>query len=396
MRSKDSWLKYIPPSERRGLLVKLHGYKHEGSTKMLKSLSQANTTWPRMKEEVMEYLGDCSCSRAKEDRRKSFKWQTFSEEDKASTIADDHFSFAGIKFLTILRLDTKQMWILRVEDGTREEVENVFMSWMDSMQLKDVRRILTDRGVEFTNFGHISGLQHVKTAAYHPETNGALERRHREIAKLCRIHGVMPDGLKELDLVQAILDEISEGDLVMRYKARRERTKEDDVWTGPHEVTRIMGPDTFAVRNLDNNNEYVVHRNDLKRSIRSSTTGWKLNKAVLQDECKIYPELIDIDQAVNLENIAADIIDGNYKEVTVVVPVWKERRFWKVFGELPCERYEVPNTEDAFLCSGLPVGKRNWKVDVLNVTLEDVQVYLERLATGGGDVVELVTELRVL
>jgi len=35
----------------------------------------------------------------------------------------------------------------------------------------------------------------VRSSAYHPTTNGALARRHKKIAKLCRIYGTTPDKL---------------------------------------------------------------------------------------------------------------------------------------------------------------------------------------------------------
>jgi hypothetical protein len=39
---------------------------------------------------------------------------------------------------------------------------------------------------------------HVKTAAYHPEANGEVERRHKEISMLCRLYDCDPPAVAEM------------------------------------------------------------------------------------------------------------------------------------------------------------------------------------------------------
>jgi len=33
---------------------------------------------------------------------------------------------------------------------------------------------------------------HVKTASYHPEANGKIERRHKEVGMMCRLYECQP------------------------------------------------------------------------------------------------------------------------------------------------------------------------------------------------------------
>ena len=98
-------------------------------------------------------------------------------------------------------------------------------------------------------------------SAEHPEGNSKLERFHKELAKMCRVHGLPPmaavrylqtdekralfvndrrDQGKALEYVDPATSQVSrsfsEGDLVMRHDARRARGKDDPVWTKPLRV----------------------------------------------------------------------------------------------------------------------------------------------------------------
>jgi len=56
---------------------------------------------------------------------------------------------------------------------------------------------LSDRRGEFAELSaHIK--DHVKTASYHPEANGKIERRHKELGIMCRLYECEPPTVAEM------------------------------------------------------------------------------------------------------------------------------------------------------------------------------------------------------
>ena len=95
--------------------------------------------------------------------------------------------------------------------------------------------------------------------ANHPQANSVLERFHRELGVMCRVHNCNPDeAVKYLRSHQSKLiffsdikvkfgeaaicsfdfsvRQFNEYELVWRHVPRRARRKPDDVFTGPHRV----------------------------------------------------------------------------------------------------------------------------------------------------------------
>ena len=121
------------------------------------------------------------------------------------------------------------------------------------------KAIFSDNGPEFSQIP----VQRDTTPANYPQANGKLERLHRELGKLCRIHNSRPDvaiTLLQTDLKKAIfldgliLPPISESsehceilasfsslkpekfqmyDFVYREVQQRKRAKHQDTFTEP-------------------------------------------------------------------------------------------------------------------------------------------------------------------
>jgi hypothetical protein len=73
----------------------------------------------------------------------------------------------------------------------------------------------------------------VKTASYHPEANGKIERRHREVSMLCRLYDCDPLAVAEMWHIGSfgvfqVKALPAPGDLVLRYNERVEDESFED------------------------------------------------------------------------------------------------------------------------------------------------------------------------
>ena len=71
--SKSLWRRFVPAVERRSLLVSIYTNRHYGYTKMINEALKASFIWPNISESIREFLADCGCSVAKNNRRKGIK-----------------------------------------------------------------------------------------------------------------------------------------------------------------------------------------------------------------------------------------------------------------------------------------------------------------------------------
>jgi hypothetical protein len=74
VRQRDKWFRFLPARERRGFLLSIHTNRHYGQTRMLESVKEAAVTWPRLKEDVQEFLTYCLCAVSKQNRRRNKGW----------------------------------------------------------------------------------------------------------------------------------------------------------------------------------------------------------------------------------------------------------------------------------------------------------------------------------
>ena len=86
----------------------------------------------------------------------------------------DHYSDYPVKF--------------QLQDKFMESVQAAVEMFVSMFGVPRV--FLTDQGNEFNSVHEV--CKHVTTAAYRPQTNGKLDRLHKEISKLCRTHDCDP------------------------------------------------------------------------------------------------------------------------------------------------------------------------------------------------------------
>ena len=93
-----------------------------------------------------------------------------------------------------------QFWSTEVWEKSSECITSLISAWADSLglNLHDLT-FLSDWGGEFAELSAYF-KDHVKTytASYHPEANGKIERRHKEVGMMCRLYECEPPAVAEL------------------------------------------------------------------------------------------------------------------------------------------------------------------------------------------------------
>jgi len=160
---------------------------------MLAGAEEAGFTWPLISEDLEEFLTDCGCSLAKKNRRKKMKWgkpEGVLPEDNAFAV--DLYSFGGKTYLSILNLKDDQFCSKEVWEKSSECITSLRSAWADYLVLNlcDLT-FLSDRGGEFAELSAYL-KDNVKTASGHPEANGKIEGRHKEVGMMCRLYECAP------------------------------------------------------------------------------------------------------------------------------------------------------------------------------------------------------------
>ena len=160
----------------------------------------------------------------------------------------------------------------------------VITTWAESLDLSLASMtFLSDRGGELPELSAYI-KDHVKTASFHPEANGKIERRQKELGMMCRLYECEPPTVAEMWRsgafgVHQIKKLPEKGELVLRY-VRRKGPKSSDCWEGPMLVQEKIGSSMVRCVNLGTKKVVYVHLNDLKIYKRPSTVGWLLNDKV--------------------------------------------------------------------------------------------------------------------
>ena len=278
--------------------------------------------WPHKKDYVQDMVDGCECSTTKASklpRNKSLR--PVVADVPLELVAMDVYTYERVDYATMMDIYSGMPFVFDLPEGHSGENLAVHVDSFCSEHGRP-QRLLTDRGIPEMD------IPRSKTSAYHPESNGKLERFHEELGKLSRIHGCLPtkavqyyrtDDMRNLFKSQGLVGgrviqydppnrHFAVGDLVMRHIHRRQRTKADDVYRGPMKVIQKKGDRTYIV--TDGPREFTVHVNDLKRYTMPASNGWRVN---LQDELEILEEMeIDPDtlEAVGLD--AADLLQMDW------------------------------------------------------------------------------------
>ena len=144
--------------------------------------------WPKMQADLQDFVDGCSCSRMKEDIRPRNKdFGHIVAQYPIQLVAIDLFEYDAYQYFTALDVYSGfPLEVLILSSKTMSEVETAYKTLL--AQFGEPEFVLSDRGSEF-NFlpGH-----RLRTSAEHPEGNSKLERFHKELIKISRVHGLPP------------------------------------------------------------------------------------------------------------------------------------------------------------------------------------------------------------
>jgi transposase InsO family protein len=178
----------VPECNKQNVLEYAHGHllaMHFGYNKAIKRIE--NTFWwPTMTEELRNKIKTCTaCIKYKHEKQGTYAWRKTVGARAFQRIAIDIWgpvneSRGGNKYVTVIQ-DTFTKWVhvTPIRDANTISISSCLMQFILTHGLPS--EILSDNGPTFT--AHIwtttmqaLGITHITSPAYHPQSNGLIER----------------------------------------------------------------------------------------------------------------------------------------------------------------------------------------------------------------------------
>ncbi len=175
----------------------MHNLAHPGIKSAVRLLS-TKFFWPGMKEDLRKWCRSCSeCQRVKVTRRTRVPLHAFPQSNRFEHVHIDLIvleNSKGFRYLCTF-VDRATHWIeaIPLKDISAETISKVFYEqWVSRYGIP--LQITSERGPQFTSnmFSELCmliGSDHIKTTAYNPKANGALEQTHRRLKEALKAYG---------------------------------------------------------------------------------------------------------------------------------------------------------------------------------------------------------------
>jgi transposase InsO family protein len=201
----------VPPAFRESAVAALHGVAHPGVEATVR-LVTSKFCWPGIRKYIRRYAQQClSCQKAKVSCHVHLTPATIAVprrcfEHVHVDIVGPLPQSAGFSYLFTI-VDRTTRWPDAIPPGgiaAADCAAALFSGWIQRFGVPSV--ITSDRGAQFTSslwtaLCSILAISHVKTTAYHPQSNGLVERFHRRLKEALQARLAGPDWLSHLPWV---------------------------------------------------------------------------------------------------------------------------------------------------------------------------------------------------
>ena len=181
---------------RRKAFDAVHSLHHPGF-KGTYELMRTKVVWPSMRRDVQSWVEECpACQKHKISRHIRAPFTRFPTGNRFEVLHVDIVgplpNDRGYQYiLTMIDRKTRWMEAVPIKTITADMVaSSIISTWIARYGVP--KNIITDRGSQFESdlFNSLSkqlGIKHLRSTAYHPQTNGMIERFHRTFKQSLRI-----------------------------------------------------------------------------------------------------------------------------------------------------------------------------------------------------------------
>ena len=245
----------VPRVLQQHILEELHR-GHPGIVRM-KSLARSHVWWPTIDRQLEDVVKSCVCCQS--NRHQPVKAPLHPWAWPAKPWQRIHLDFAGpvVGKMLFIAVDAHSKWpeVILMESTTTSKTIRVLQDMFARWGIPE--QIVTDNGPQFissdfTMFLTSHGVKHIRTAPYHPASNGAAERVVQTVKQALRA------GLQAGDPIEECL-----ASFLLRYRNTQHATTgvaPSELMVGRHLRTRLdLLRDQVATRVQDSQEKQNSH-----------------------------------------------------------------------------------------------------------------------------------------
>ncbi|KAK4467605.1 hypothetical protein MN116_000270 [Schistosoma mekongi] len=182
---------YIPHLLRHGIFESMHNISHPG-VKSTTNMIRERFIWPNLNRDVRRWTQSCNaCQSVKIQRHTSSALGPFHHPD--SRFEHIHIDVVGplppsngfSYIFTCIDRFTRWPVAVPMKESSAESIAKALVEgWISNFGIPAI--ITTDRGAQFESslfqqLTELLGVKRIRTTAYHPMSNGMVERLHRQL-----------------------------------------------------------------------------------------------------------------------------------------------------------------------------------------------------------------------
>ena len=200
----------LPVELRKKAFDSIHSLHHPGNKKSYE-LMHTRFVWPFMRRDIKDWCSKCvPCQSNKVNKHIRPAIIRFPTGNRFETL---HIDLVGPlpmsqgKTYLFTMIDRKTRWVeaIPLASITASNIaKHLISTWFSRYGIPD--HIITDQGTQFEGelFSTLSstyGFKHIHTTAYHPQSNGMIERFHRSLKTSLRCLSIKADWVTALPMV---------------------------------------------------------------------------------------------------------------------------------------------------------------------------------------------------